>query len=318
MNRSDPINLNDLDEQLKRIVPRPSRETSPADKSDLSHLERVSRDISDLDHLERVSRDRAYAEEHYNALIQLGGRPYRSIQYEPILPIQHESGDWFWADGSPAYDSGEEQNDEETWEKIWIEEHWAMEGVYFARELEEWQWFRAFQQRIRRTPQAFLKKQQYIDDYCQRKGIREELKPQLHIEPQLQTKAEEWKEYYYFQHARLASYEKRIEKAQKDVQIWLDQFDAAEPGAGQQRSADAPSSEKRWLRGELVDRGDIMFAGQADVESVRSDMKKWVARLQRIEEQLPTVAAECATSTQKNQNDSSPISSQGQKPVTSF
>ncbi|KAL8646765.1 MAG: hypothetical protein Q9210_005944 [Variospora velana] len=284
MNRSDPINLNDLDEKLKSIVPGAIRQISPADNSD-------------LDHSEYVSRNRAYAEEHYDAVIQLGGRPTRSIQYEPVLPTQHESGDWVWADGSPADESGD-HNDEETWEKLWIEDHWAREGVYFVRESEEWQWFRAFQQRIRRTPQAFLKKQQYIDDYCQRKGIGEELKPQLCIEPQLQTKAEEWKEYYYYEHARLASYEKLIEKTQEEAQIWLDQFDAAEPGAGQQRSADTPCSEKRWLRGELVDRGEILFSGQADVESRKREMKNWEARLQRIEQQLPTVAAGCATSTQ--------------------
>ncbi|KAL9041405.1 MAG: hypothetical protein Q9180_001303 [Flavoplaca navasiana] len=298
MNRSDPINLNDLDEKLKRIIPRPSRETSP-------------RHISDLDHSEHVRTSRAYAEEHYDALIQLGGRPTRSIQYEPVLPIQQESGDWFWADGSPAYDSGEEQNDEETWEKIWIQHHWDMEGVYFGGELDEWKGFRAFQQRIRRTPEAFLKKQLYIDDYCLRKGIKEELKPQLRIEPQMQTKAEEWKEFYYYQHARLAGYEKRIEKAQEELQIWLDQFDAAERGAGQQRSADAPSSEKRWLRGELVDRGEIQFSGQCSVESRKREMKKWEARLQEIEQQLPTVAAECATSTQASPNALKPSQTKG-------
>ncbi|KAL8906161.1 MAG: hypothetical protein Q9207_002194 [Kuettlingeria erythrocarpa] len=294
MNRSDPINLNDLDERLKSIVPRAIRENSPVDNFDLGHSEYVR---TDLDHSEYVRRNRARAEEHYDAVIQLGGRPTRSIQYEPVLPIQRGPDDWVWADGTPADESGD-HNDEETWKRIWIENHWGLEGVYFVRELEEWQWFRAFQQRIRRTPQAFLKKQQYIDDYCQRKGIKEELKPQLHIEPQLQTKAEEWKEYYYFQHARLASYEKLIEEAQEKAQIWLDQYDAAEPGVGQQRSADAPISEKRWLRGEFVDRGQILFSGQLGVESHKRAMKKWEARLERIEQQLPTVAAECAISTQ--------------------
>jgi hypothetical protein len=75
-------------------------------------------------------------------------------------------------------------------------------------ELCRWEKFREYQQLPRKNPETFVK---YVDDitrYRQKKGIGESLQPQLQLQPEQQTKLDEWKEYYIYEHCKLGRLER--------------------------------------------------------------------------------------------------------------
>ncbi|KAL8957353.1 MAG: hypothetical protein Q9193_005349 [Seirophora villosa] len=118
----------------------------------------------------------AYAEERRIALIQLGGRPTRAIQWD--------AGPCGFIEGIDDTSSGEEEDTQrESW---WLLHHWSLEGANFAGEVNAWQNFRRFQQHIRTKPVPLRERR--VEDYWNERGIREALKPQLRDDLEQQSK----------------------------------------------------------------------------------------------------------------------------------
>ncbi|KAL9012944.1 MAG: hypothetical protein Q9173_002327, partial [Seirophora scorigena] len=194
---------------------------------------------------EEIRKMQAYAEENHTALIQLGGRPTR--------PIQWDVGPWTFKEGTDDCSSGEE--DDEQRESRWIIDHWAYEGSKFAQELHDWQAFRGFQRRVRTKPIPLRERR--VDDYWNKRGIREALKPQLLNDLEQQSKVDEWKEYYWFQHRQLPAYEKRIVEEERKKERWLQEFDAATVHTN---CSDRPLGTT-WLYREWQSRDKIIEIG---------------------------------------------------------
>ena len=214
----------------------------------------------------------------------MGGIPSRPIQYDP--------GHWVYQEGVDDYIS-EEEDDEEK-ELHWISSHWGSEGSHMAGELHEWQDFRRFQRRMRRKPTSLYKIQQQINNYWQEKQIREELRPQLHVDPQQQSKVDEWKEFYWYRYTGLRWHNENVKKTERDKEEWLQKFDAApsDPQAG------GKGSGEKWLHGEWQSRKRIFRTSKQLIRGARYDRKLYMDRLDWIEGQLPNIAAECLESDQ--------------------
>ena len=105
-----------------------------------------------------------------------------------------------------------------------------------------------------------------MNEYWQRKGIKEALKPQLQIQPQLQTKLDEWKEFYFCQHRKLTPWEKLLNDREKDAELWLKTYEAA--------TIDEATG-KRWVRGELVDEQDAANVPDDWTLGHKDDLEKW-------------------------------------------
>ncbi|KAL9129805.1 MAG: hypothetical protein Q9217_001842 [Psora testacea] len=263
MERSRPVNSNELDEKL-----RPTRQPTPKDDF----------------HAECVNKSRAYAEENYNTLIRKGGRPTRPIQYDPVLPIQHEPGRWVYPDGHTRFLTAEEE--EESTEESWVRDHWGSEGSRFKHELTEWQLFRGFQRKFRpKNPEDIPRFQQPIDDYCRKNGIKEEWKPQVHIEPKMRTKLDEWKEFYFYQHTRLANYDWGIEEAEEQAESKLKAFDEAEP---------KKATGKKWIWGDEFSREEFIMLEIGLIRTNEEQRESWRnIRLDWIEQQFQVIASQC-------------------------
>ena len=225
---------------------------------------------------EELRQLQAYAQENHAALVQLGGRPTR--------PIQWDVGPRTVEEGPDDCSSGEE--DDEQRESRWITDHWAHEGSKFAQELKAWQAFRSFQRRLRTKP-IFLREQR-VNDYWNERGIKEALKPQLLHDPEQQSKVNEWKEYYWFQYRQLPAYEKRIVEEERKTERWLEEFDAATVQTG---CSDRPLG-KKWLYGEWQSRDKIIEIGDCRTRCAASDRDIHASTLEWIEGQLPIIAAE--------------------------
>ena len=242
---------------------------------------------------EYTRESQAHAEKSHNALIQSGGRPTRSIHRDP--------GHWAFVEGID--DCMSEEEDDEQKELRWVMDHWGHEGSKFAVELHTWQAFRSFQRYMRKKPASLWKVQQRIDEYWKKRGIRDELKPQLQIDPQQQSKVEEWKEYYWYHHQQLPSYEKRIERAEREKEKWLQKFDAA---PSETQCSDRPVGTK-WLFGEWQSREKIFEISDREIERVRNDCDIHTSKFEWIEGQLPFIASECAGSDRVRKLNSSSV-----------
>ena len=82
---------------------------------------------------------------------------------------------------------------------LWLVRHYSMEGPCFRTELEKWRLFRDYQRMVRLNISTFVKTQHDIDIYRERDSISYDLKPQLHIDLQKQTKVDDWKEFWFHQ-----------------------------------------------------------------------------------------------------------------------
>ncbi|KAL9627181.1 MAG: hypothetical protein Q9164_007683, partial [Protoblastenia rupestris] len=140
----------------------------------------------------------------------MGGRPSRPIRYDP---------------GPQAWRCWEHENvacseDEEQKELRWINDHWRHESVHIYCELWEWEDFRSDQQLQRSDP----RKRRQLENYIQRKSIKAELLPQLHSDPQQQSKVDDWKEFYLFMHRRTRGKERLIEEDERKKREYLEKL----------------------------------------------------------------------------------------------
>lgn len=261
-------------------------------------------------YLSNAQNKRTLTEETCNKLIEQGGRPSR--------PIQYDAGRWFFQEGVDdeiELEAGKE--DEDTRQLRWTSKHWSREAIKFIIELEQWEHFRSYWQRYwRRKPSSLWKVQQRIDEYWQENNLREQLKPQLHIDPQQQSKVDEWREYYWFRHYKHDGFgcESLVKNAENMRELWLEHFDAATD----KKFLDNGRIEKRWLRDEWVSRQEIIDYVESNIQSYRRDRDNLLAKVEEVGDQLPIVMAEVAEleQMQKNANIPTPISVEGHKDDT--
>lgn len=218
----------------------------------------------------------AYAEGKRIALIQLGGRPTR--------PIQRDAGDWTCTEGTDDSSSGEE--DDKQRDSRWLIDHWAHEGSKFAQELHAWQSFRRFQQHVRTKPVPMRERR--VDDYWNERAIREALKPQLYNDLEQESKVNEWKEYYWYQHRQLHAYEKKITEGEREKERWLQDYDAA----ALQTSCNDKTVGTAWLHGRWQSRENIIEIGDCLIRRATRDRNKHASMLEWIEGQLPLIISE--------------------------
>ena len=184
------------------------------------------------------------AEDAYNTLLSMGGRPVR--------PVQHDSGP------------------QELGSKNRLLGQYSDEGARLRGELEKWRAFRDYQRGVRRDRASFRRAQQYINAYWQRRGVRQDLKPKLLENPQMQTKLEEWKEFYFHQHQTLEQKEKRVEEAERQARISLKAFEVTESCF-----QDGMHTEDGWYIAAIV------------------DLETYTAWLAWIEGQIPLISSKC-------------------------
>jgi len=156
--------------------------------------------------------------------------------------------------------------------------HYSMEGARFRAELGSWNLFRDYQQDVRRDLRIFFKIQKHIDTYWQRNCINGDLKPQLNIKSQMQTKVDEWKEFFFCQHQMRGPKALDILKARKQARSLLDELEATALGGSLTAFTDAMYSGKRW------------------VDMAMNDLEKWDQWLEWITRQLPIITLEYTSS----------------------
>ncbi|KAL9036540.1 MAG: hypothetical protein Q9214_006091 [Letrouitia sp. 1 TL-2023] len=227
---------------------------------------------------------RTATEAIYNTIIEQGGRPSR--------PIQYDAGHWVFEEGvDDLIELEEGKEDEETRELHWTSRHWDREVVKFRIELDKWEYFQHYWQRYwRKKPSSLWKIQQRIDEYWQKNNLREQLKPQLHIDPHQQSKVDEWREYYWYRHYTHDEFhcELRVKDAEETRQLWLEEFDTTTC----QKFLDNGRIEKRWLRDEWVSRQEIIDHIESCIQSYRRDRDTILAQVEKVGDQLQLIEAE--------------------------
>ncbi len=176
----------------------------------------------------------ATAEHAYNTLISLGGRPTREIEH----------------------DCGGSSCDAENW----LDCHYSGEAACFNGELEKWVLFRDYQRLGRKDPPTFAQVQKYIDAFWKKHGIDNDLKPSLQIDLEMQTKVDEWKEFYFYQYRNRERKKQEVYKARQQA--------------------------------ESLPTGDFTRAGKRWIEIANTDLKRWDDWLSWVVHQLPTVTLE--------------------------
>ena len=189
------------------------------------------------------------AEDAYNTLLHMGGRP--------TCPTQYRNG--LKSDGCQTDHLLQYPN----------------EGARLRAELEKWRAFRDHQKAVRKDLSTFRKAQIYVNSYWQKRGLRQEFKPQLLLNLQLQTKLEEWKEFYFHQHQRLVQKEKEMKETEWQAQISLKKMITTTS-----RYRDSLEGADGWYR-----------AAQVDLEAYNG----WLAW---IEGRIPKISSEHADKAQ--------------------
>jgi hypothetical protein len=188
---------------------------------------------------------------YYNRLLLLGGRPSAEIQPDP--------GVW-----DPSIGGDKE---------LHVLHHWWQEGGRCYAELCRWEKFIEYQKSVRKDLETFLK---YVDDvswYQQRRGIEESLHPHLELQPDRQTKLNEWKEYYLYEHRKLGPLEREVRRTQLALK------------SAQERLAAARTEKLR----EDIEHNMPIHEGR--VGGAKMDVKEHETLLQRIKQQLPLIAS---------------------------
>ncbi len=205
--------------------------------------------------MEKWNEGGAY--EQYDTLLQMGGRPTRSINPDP--------GVW-----DPVKVNVEE---------VHVLNHWSVESGRLQDELDRWRHFREFQQRNRAKPETFPRYQEHVLKYRQGNGIEGIV--QLHLQPEEQTKLDEWKEYQFYEHRKLGRLQRIVKRAQETAESARNRFDAAESDESKDAIHDAL----------LIYQGRLRSA-ELNVERL-NELLDW------IEGQFPLIISEGPVSSQE-------------------
>ncbi|KAN0068968.1 hypothetical protein V8E54_013137 [Elaphomyces granulatus] len=129
-----------------------------------------------------------------------------------------------------------------------------------------WHLFREFQLENRKTAEVFSQYQQNVRDYRRNENIEDNTC--LLFDHKQQTKVDEWKEFHYFQHRKLADMKEMAEEGRQERVKWE----------------------------ELHGRGHDPHIDEEELDFLLI-LLKW------IEEQLPEIARECAMSNKEASKD---------------
>ena len=194
------------------------------------------------------------AEVARNALINAGGRPRRGVNYRALPP--------------------------EALEVAWPTVHCLHEEAYFREDLHRWEAFRQAQRVVRRDGDTLSRTQSLIDRYWRKRHLKETMRPVLNIDTRFQSRREEWKEFFFYQHQRLSCKEEEVKAAVRDAHKVPRGCENTTPESFQESHDDAVKGvapfnvRSRWI------------------SSAKSDLKNWVLYLQWIEDELSKICLE--------------------------
>ena len=137
-----------------------------------------------------MSRNSVY--ENYPQLENMGGRSSRQINHDP--------------GPCPTWKSDIDK-------KYHISDHWGRERGQIDEELARWLDFRWHQFKIRENQRTFNKYDKAVHMYLQEKAINWVVK--LHLDQQ--TKLDEWKEYYIYEHRKRRALVKKLNRAKREL-----------------------------------------------------------------------------------------------------
>ena len=196
-------------------------------------------------------RDVEAAEVAHTALLALGGRPSRPV-------IQHST-------------ASEPNNTCQTWF------HQSGQGAQLRRELDLWKMFLEYQSRIRKDAASFRRERARINAYWDERVLRRDLRPQLQ-EVQEQSKLEQWKEYYFFQHLQLGEKQARIERTRQQIYI----------GTDSRSTAQAAAEEMERVTKAAVNDRDVWADWVHWIESQASVISTEIGESEAIDRNLPS------------------------------
>ncbi|KAL9638790.1 MAG: hypothetical protein Q9204_001364 [Flavoplaca sp. TL-2023a] len=182
---TQPVDPNDLEARLRLSKsPQPEREWS------FEGDETPEPDPPEI----RAVRVEAAAKEAYDTLIQMGGRPTRSIRFNPRWKTVIVDGDLVYQDAEEVealFLDRRSSGPGSSWtEAEFIAAHWGAEYRQFKEELQRWRDFRHIQQWRR----------EHRPNYAREEDVERQRYPQdPHLTASLK-KLKDWKEYQtYFQ-----------------------------------------------------------------------------------------------------------------------
>ena len=169
---------------------------------------------------------RAETIEHFNKLVEEGGRPPRDIQLDSAC------------------------NPNTTDEEIYL----------FRQALERWRLFRAWQRDWRTTPTTFENLGKKVRQWRQERGFHE--KVHLLSEIGQQTKLDEWKEYHAYQISEFKFWSGKTMKAQKQLDAveqescaetprWLEHWQCKDELSSAMRQLEMVTPILSWIEAEL-------------------------------------------------------------------
>ncbi|QSS61160.1 hypothetical protein I7I51_03332 [Histoplasma capsulatum] len=205
-------------------------------------------------------------DKYYHNLIERGGRPAFSLQLWWDRYCDDQRTAWGYLDNYEQYED--------------IFKYWYRGGTGFRGQLRVWIHFQRFQQRNRKTAEIFDQYQRDVREYRRNEGIEGDI--HLHFDPKQQTKVDEWKEYHYFQHRKLAGMRPRAEEAR------------------QRREKERREWEAVNGTGKKIDRSEPAGIAWIYRDKVEADLDDFMVLLNWIEQQLPEIARECAISNNNN------------------
>ncbi|KAF2181220.1 hypothetical protein K469DRAFT_692103 [Zopfia rhizophila CBS 207.26] len=175
-------------ERLKQISPRRSPTPSDTASTPITTIGGVEFTWEELTELKRIS-----AYEKYQELKNMGGRPSREINPDP--------------GPCPPWKS---ERDKE----YHVSDHWGGENGRMGDETTRWLDFRWYQFKMREDPERFDKYKAAVHKHRQEKGIDWAVELQL----DRQTKLDEWREYYIYEHRKRHALEKKLDRAKRELE----------------------------------------------------------------------------------------------------
>ncbi|KAI9764521.1 MAG: hypothetical protein M1835_007555, partial [Candelina submexicana] len=269
VHHTQPVDPDELEAKLRDCPPRSSAPPQPEDPWPEGY-ETPGPDPPEV----RAEQHKVEAEEVYDTLIQMGGRPTR-----PIRPIPPWKKVLIQGDLCYRYAEEIEVLFHSSWhgnsrglhstltEADYIAAHWAAECSQFREELRRWQGFLDDQQWRREHRPEFAREEEI-------ERLRYPQDP--HVTASLK-KLKDWKEYLVYFQRTIGVSKKRIEAARRAVE------------AIQRKDPEV-----------VANKGKVRRLGKRDwlviIEREREEIAAEKKRLEWVKQQLPVVLSECTAS----------------------
>ncbi|KAL9036726.1 MAG: hypothetical protein Q9180_004130 [Flavoplaca navasiana] len=264
VHHTQPVDPNDLEARLRLSKsPQPEREWSfEGDET------------PGLDSPERMAvMFEAAAKEAYDDLIQMDGRPSRSIRFNPRWKTVLVDGDLVYQDAEEVealFLDHRSSGPGSSWtEAGFILAHWGAEHTQFEAELQRWRNFRNIQQWRR----------EHRPDYAREEDVERQRYPQdPHLTASLK-KLKDWKEYQTYFRDSINRHKKYIESKRRAVV------------ALQGEDHEAKEKYKGTGKFKATDESTLHDM-ERSLEKLASEEKRW----EWAKQQLAAVLSECAGS----------------------